>query len=604
MIYSRTYLAVMLALACGAARAASLGEVTEQALARSPEVQARLHEFLASGHEQDAAKGARYPRVDLESHIGRERLDTGGNASTFTNPGTSLQLRQLLFDGFGTRNEIRRLGHTKAARYYELLATTDDVALETSRAFLDVQRYRQLTQLAQDNWAVHKETYDQIEQRVKAGVGRRVDLEQAAGRLALAQANWLTETSNLHDVGARFERVVGEPPPALGEAPVVTARIPAQRDYMPLAVQSNPGFWAAVSNVRAARSQIAVRKSAYYPTVEARAAHDIERNRAGVPGRYSDSVAQLVLNYNLYRGGSDKARIAQSEEQYDTSIALREKACRDLRQTAAIAWNDLRRLREQIQYLEQHALATEKARDAYRQQFDIGQRSLLDVLDTENELFEARRALVRAQYDLKLAEMRVLAAAHRILPTLGLAPDEDAPVDIQGDESANDSVVSCSTDLPRYEALDTAAAMAARTPRTPPPVPVPPPMLPPVPPPSNAPVPVQCEFAANDWASAWSSKNLDKYLSYYSLKFQPLTRSDQSAWKQLRAARLNKPSINVRLDGVQVKQISPERCEVSFNQQYRSTDYSDNVKKTLILQKEDKDWKIIQEIAPKKGSSN
>jgi adhesin transport system outer membrane protein len=597
-MYSKLYVAVLLAVAHGFSCAASLNEVTERALARSPEVRTRLHEFLSSTQDQQAARGAYLPTLDLETFYGRERLDDNiGPVTKFDHPGANLQLRQILFNGFATRNEVRRLGHTRAARYYDLLAATDDTALEVARAYLDVQRYRQLAQLAQDNWAVHKETYDQIEQRVKAGVGRRVDLEQAAGRLALAQTNWLTETSNLHDVGARFERVVGEQPPALSDTPNITGKLPQEADVLPVSVRNNPAFRSAVSQVQAARSQTEVRRANNAPTFELRGSQSVERNHTGIPGHYSDSIAEVVMSYNLFRGGSDQARIKQAEEQYDAVMAQRDKSCRDLRQTAAIAWNDQRKLRDQMQYLEQHAFSTEKARDAYRQQFDIGQRSLLDVLDTENELFESRRALVNAQYDLKAAEFRVLAATHQLLPSLGLASSDDAPP-AQGDEAADDANLACDTTMPRYAVLDTAAAMAGRQATRPAP------SLAPSPPPLSAPVPIQCEFAANDWAAAWSARDLNKYLGYYSSNFQPLTRADQDAWKRLRAERLNKPSILVTLSDLKTQQLSADSCEVAFKQKYRSSDYNDDVTKKLVLKREGSTWKIIQEIAPPKSSTN
>lgn len=593
------HVAVMLALLPLSANSTSLGEVTERALARSPDVRARLHTFLSSGFDEDAARGALLPRLDLEASYGRERLrQEPAQALYFNHSAVSLQLRQLLFDGFGSTSEIRRLGYAKTMRYYELLAGTDDIALETARAYVDVQRYRQLTALAQDNWAVHKEIYDQIEQRVKAGVGRRVDLEQAAGRLALAQTNWLTSTSNQYDVSARFERVVGEAPPAIVETPNLSSKLPVERDVILAAIQANPQFQAAVANLRSARAQTDVRRAANYPTLEFRASKDVERNRSGVPGQYSDATAQLVLNYNLFRGGSDQARIRSALAQYDAAVETRDKTCRDIRQTAAIAWNDVRKLRAQLEHLEQHVLSTEKARDAYRQQFDIGQRSLLDVLDTENELFDARSSLVRAEFDLRLAEFRVLAATHRLLSALGLAPNRSETIDEpSGGRQENDNAASCNTTMIAAEPLDLAAAMAARPPR-----PLPPPV--PTPAPAPATVPAQCEFAANDWAAAWSARDLNKYLGYYSADFEPLTRADKEDWKRFRAERLDKPQISVTLDRMQVRQLTSDSCEVMFEQQYRSSDYSDDVAKKLVLKREGKDWKIIREIAPRKSGTN
>ena len=84
----------------------------------------------------------------------------------------------MIFDGFATRNEVRRLSKAKLVRYYELLDSSENVALEAARAYLDVLRYRFLNNLAEDNYVQHKATYEQLLRRTQSGVGRRVDLEQ------------------------------------------------------------------------------------------------------------------------------------------------------------------------------------------------------------------------------------------------------------------------------------------------------------------------------------------------------------------------------------------------------------------------------------------
>ena len=233
-MFKATKLSASLALcfvALSSAQAGTLPDAIEKAVLRNPEVLARLHNYQASDAERDVARGGLFPRIDLQGYTGRERRDTPIRpVSTYNRPGYQLQLRQLIFDGFATQSDIKRLGYARAVRYFELLGTTDEIAYEASRAYLDVLRYRELAKLAQENWAIHKETVDQIERRVKAGVGRRVDLEQAFGRLALAQSNWLTESSNLHDVSQRYQRVVGEAPlDSLQAPPTFTDKLPAEK---------------------------------------------------------------------------------------------------------------------------------------------------------------------------------------------------------------------------------------------------------------------------------------------------------------------------------------------------------------------------------------
>lgn len=581
-----------------AATPGTLPDAVEKAILRNPEVMARLHDYQAADAERDVARGGLFPRVDLQGYTGRERRDTPiSPVSTYNRPGYQLQLRQLIFDGFATQSDIKRLGYARAVRYFELLGTTDEIAYEASRAYLDVLRYRELARLAQENWAIHKETVDQIERRVKAGVGRRVDLEQAFGRLALAQSNWLTESSNLHDVSQRYQRIVGEAPlDSLQAPPKFADKLPSDKDVLRQAVTSNPGFRAAVSNIRSSRANIDVQRANYTPTVEFRANTGMDRNLLGVTGETNSSAMQVLLNWNLFKGGADEARIRQSHEQLYNATDLRDKACRDIRQQTAIAWNDIKKLKEQLGYLEQHQLSTEKARDAYRQQFDIGQRSLLDVLNTENELFEAKRASARARYDLTQAELRVLTQTHSILPSMQLASvAKQGPEEAGATEPAEDETLQCSTELPAAQPLDTVGAMRGRPQPTELPLPAPMPLASQAsgtPPAAATPA---IEPLVKAWAAAWSAKDVKTYLSFYSPRFKP-EQGKLSTWTKQRTQRIEKASnITVEVDKLSVRSLSPGAAEAQFIQRYGSKRTRDVMNKTLQYELENGQWKIVRE---------
>ena len=574
----------------------TLKDAVEQTILKNPEVRMKWLSYKAAGEEQNAAKGNYYPRVDLNGYYGVENKDyPNSKTGSFTHPGVNLELRQMLFDGFATQTEVRRLGYGKLTRYYELLAASDQAALETTQAYLDVLRYRELVNLARDNYAIHKETYDQIAERVNAGVGRRVDLETATGRLALAESNWLTQSSNLHDVSARYERLTGMAPSNDMSKPADLASV-LPRDTASLRTQlaTNPQFKAAVYNIRSARADAQNKKSDYYPTFELRASQGLDKNRDNLDGNYRDGSIQLVMNYNLFRGGTTTARAAQYAELLNVAYEVRDKVCRDIRQTTQIAWNDTAKLKEQIGYLDQHVLATEKSRDAFRRQFDIGQRSLLDVLDTENELFEARIALVNGEFDYQLAQARVLAQTHQLLGALQLAPLENtAPADDLGDSISDDEKIACGGNLIDSVKLDRDAALAGRPPRPAMPAPAPAPEAKPAD--SST-----CEKAVTDlvsnWSAAWSGKQLDTYLGFYAQSFEASGGRSRADWAAKRRVRVTKEGpITLKLEQPSCKVVSKERSEVTFTQQYRSQDYSDTVQKTLELVQEGGKWKIQRE---------
>lgn len=580
-----------------AAAPATLQEAAERAITNNPELRARWFEFRASGEDVSAARGGYLPQVDFQAYAGREwEMRPSGDTGGFNHPGAALTVRQMLFDGFATSSEVQRLGYARLTRYYELLSASDQVAFETVRAYQDVLRYRELVALAQDNYALHKEILGQIEERVKAGVGRRVDLEQASGRLALAESNWLTDASNLHDVSARFQRIVGEAPAAnLSPAQDLRAAMPKEGNQaLATALKQNPGFLAAVSNIRSARSDAETRKASNYPRVELLAKQALDKDRDNINGTFQDRSIQLNLNYNLFSGGRDSARTRGAVEKLNSAYELRDKTCRDVRQTTQIAWNDVRRLGEQMKFLDQHQLSTEKSRDAYRKQFDIGQRTLLDLLDTENELFTAKRSVVSAVYDLKTSEASVLTQTHQLLAALKLAPLEAAVPEALSDNQLDDERIRCSAEMPAAYNMDRDAAMANRPPVVPVVLAAAPEAV------KDAPVSKELKQFGNDladkWSKAWAEKRTDDYLAFYADSFVPSNGMSVEKWKAFRRARVGKQGeLSITLDKMQLKQISETQAVASFSQSYKSKDYTDVVEKTLEMVKQGNNWKIKTE---------
>ncbi|WP_404297808.1 TolC family outer membrane protein [Halomonas sp.] len=428
-------------------------EAVRQALTTNPEVHAAWNGLRAAGNDVGVARGNYLPSIDATAGIGREDREfdqRGSYETTFA----ELTLSQMIWDGFATRSEVERLDRAKLVRYYELLGASENVALEASRAYLDVSRYRELVRLAQENYADHLRVYNQTEDRVESGAGRGVDLEQISGRLALAESNLMTEASNLHDVTARYLRIVGQlPAESLAPAPQLDNRLPPNvAEAVNLAFQGNPEFHAAIENIEASRAEQAGTRAGFQPRLDLRGrtgTYDSSDGNFDPFGRRDRHSIELVASMNLYRGGSDLASFRAASDRVEQSINQREVVCHNIRQTTQIAYNDTRRLREQMQYLNQHRQSIDRVRGAYQQQFDIGQRTLLDVLDSENEFFEASRAFANAQYDVAIADARTLAAMGQLMPTLGVVRD-DMPTlaEMGSDGVALNPEVVCPADGP------------------------------------------------------------------------------------------------------------------------------------------------------------
>ncbi|MDX1539722.1 TolC family outer membrane protein [Arsukibacterium sp.] len=402
--------------------ATSVQEAAKTAIEQNPDVLAKWHEFLAAGENVNAARAGYKPTLD--GTVGYQyQKQNYGFVREYDGAYARLSLTQMLYDGGRTRSEVNRFSNFQLVAYFNLLETAENVALEAYRAYQDVLAQRKLVALAQDNLNKHFEVYRQIESSAKAGVAKLADLEQISGRVSLAQSNVITETSNLHDVTTRYLRVVGELPSDLMSDIVIADVLPDSiSQTLRQAYQGSPAYHAALRNIKAAEFAAKTEKSDFKPAVNLVGSYG-HQNYSDIGLRTDQNEARvgIEIKYNFYNGGRDTATLKRAYSEINLAEELRDQACLNIRQTIQISYNDSTKLFEQLPLLNQHRLSSDKVRTAYKQQFDIGQRSLLDVLDSENEYFQASRAYLAASYSLSVAKARTLAGMGTLLNTLGLA---------------------------------------------------------------------------------------------------------------------------------------------------------------------------------------
>lgn len=415
--------AVLLASISTQVQAISLSEAIQSTLDNHPEVHAGANNRLSSEEEVKIAKGGYLPTVDLLVGYGREYTDSpttraAGDHNTETlNYGTSeLRLRQMLFDGFNTPNEVARTEAVVNSRAYRLLGTSESLALRTVEVYLDVLKRREMFELARNNLQAHQRINDQIGLRNQQGVGSAADLDQSEARLALAQNNLYTEQVNLADAEANFFSAVGRMPDELESPMSVKETVPADLEAARQAVMdNNPFLKSAQADVHAAEKQYEVAKSPFYPRLDLELATSANDNTQGIGGHDNSWRAAVVMNYNLFNGMRDKARLQSTAHQINESMDIRNNALRVLNENLSLAWNAMENARQQTPTARDYADYTARVREAYQQQFSLGQRTLLDLLDSENELFTANRRYSEVRFLEEFSMYRVIAAMGDLL---------------------------------------------------------------------------------------------------------------------------------------------------------------------------------------------
>ncbi|KFJ89492.1 channel protein TolC [Pseudomonas sp. 1-7] len=420
-----------------AAHSQTLPEAMQAALNVHPEIQAAINARLSADEQMKAARGGYLPQVDLLAGYGREGTDSPStrgadhNKETLTRGESSLRLQQMLFDGFATSNEVGRQRATVNARAYELLGGSERTALRTAEVYLEVLKRQEMVRLAEDNLRSHERIYDQISLRTQRGVGRTADQDQAEARLAQARNNLITEETNLADAAVNYFSVIGQNPSELTLPASLVGQLPetlqAAREQM---LVNNPYLSSAQADVQAAEHQYEAAKSTFYPRFDAELSRSADNNLDGTAGHSNEWRAMINMRYNLFAGGSNKADLQSKAHQVNQSMDIRNNALRVLNEDLGLAWNALDNARKQLPIAQQYVDYSSRVRESYQKQFGLGERTLLDLLDSENELFTAARRLEEVRYTELSTQYRIQATVGSLLKSQGVvAPMAATPLD-------------------------------------------------------------------------------------------------------------------------------------------------------------------------------
>lgn len=403
------------------ALAITLEEATYIAIENSPTVRQALAKYREGVENTEISRrGGLYPSIDLSAGLGHETTydynDTGEDVG-LTRRELSLSLTQPIFDGFMSKYDAQRLAEETEADRWQALIAVENTALSVAEAYADVLRFRELVDLADMNRETHARIYEQIKLKSDAGVGRQSDLSQITARLAKANANRLSAINNLRDAEATYKNVVGELPPEEMIYPV------PDRDLIPTslddaisqAMKYNPAIEGARWDVKATESFKSATDSNKYPELNFIMERTFNNNLDGNEGPSEDLTAMFRLTYNIYSGDTDKRRKEVAVQQNVQASEVQRNTVRETELSVRLAWSAYEASLGSKEYLREYVIATKESQLAYEKQFRLGRRTLLDVLDSENELFTARQDYVNADYDELFSEFRLFNAKGELM---------------------------------------------------------------------------------------------------------------------------------------------------------------------------------------------
>lgn len=407
-----------------AAQGETLGDAVVRALDWHPELRESLAVQRALEEQLTQARAGFLPQIDASLGRGRENsenVSTRPGDLTLSRSEAELTLSQLLFDGGAVSSQVRRGRARSEGATQQTAQTAESVALRAVQAYLEVLRARELLRIADENTASHQRTLEQVRRLAEGGLGRAADVQQAAARLAQADAALSQSKGQLEQALAAYQHAVGRAPGVLERPALNPETLPADAASAIARAANHPALRAAEKQREAAHAEREFSRTRFAPRVTLEVGLNQNRDVDGVRGTNAERIAMLRLRQNLYRGGADNSRVREAEARVDEADATLARVQNELERELRQAYDALRVQRERLPALEAHARASAAVVDSYRAQFRIGQRSLLDLLNSESELYAAQGNLVTGQYAGLAAAYRLYAATGRLLEALGVA---------------------------------------------------------------------------------------------------------------------------------------------------------------------------------------
>lgn len=425
-----TVLASFVGFSSSSVHAETLAEALTEAYGTNPDLVAERARVRAVDEQVPQALSNWRPQVFLSGRYGVRRIDRESGAGVDTERtdvprSIGLAITQNLFRGFRTQAETERAQNRVAAARSNLIGTEQNVLLEGVVGYVTVLRDTAVLELRTNNVGVIEQQLQATRDRFEVGELTRTDVAQAESRLARAVADRTTAEANLETARAAYRKAIGRDPQQL-QIPDLPPNLPSsEADALAAAANNNPNVVFADFNERAARADIELRKGELLPTLTLDATIDREKDVVGSDVKDTESAITARLSVPLYQSGAVYSRIREAKQTASQRLSELALSKREAEQDASDAWENFRASQARITSFESEVRAQEVAFEGVQQEAQVGSRTVLDVLDAEQELLDARVNLVSARRDLIVSGYGLLAAIGKLT-----AQDLDLAVDL------------------------------------------------------------------------------------------------------------------------------------------------------------------------------
>jgi len=399
-------------LACSCAHALTLQQTLDYTFENAPDVAISLSEESIQRYTLKSRLGAFLPSVDGAIDCVHDNYLSQGES---TDPKTnlwrkdySLVISQNLFDGMKRYNDYSSADRQLQASIGGVNDRTLAKITEVGASYFKVLLSQELLANAKENLKRLKAISDLIDRRVQQGLSRELDRIQAKGRLATARANIITAMADLHKNQALFKSQTGGLDPVDLQVLDLSHVIPSSYELFAQGVQAQGVRIHQYAFLKdAAYYNYQSSKSAFFPQIHGLTRFEYRKNIDGNTDHQTNTQVGINISYNLFRGAQDVQNTSAQAVRYGQAISELKRQGNELQYLTLASWEDFQSARQSFQYRKEHEQAVSAVVAGYKDQFVMGQRTLLDLFDAYNELYFSLNALAQDQAQLRIAELQI-----------------------------------------------------------------------------------------------------------------------------------------------------------------------------------------------------
>ncbi|WP_419419079.1 TolC family outer membrane protein [Legionella sp. D16C41] len=410
----------------GQLHATDLMDIYQQALENDPTFKEAYSTYMATSESIPIARSALYPQLNVNAQVSRNIIQTKtanvNFETTYNSNKWQITASQAVFN-YRAWSQVQQAKATVKAAQATFNNAAQDLMLRTARAYFNILLARDTLTFAEAKRRANRRQLEQAEERFRVGLDAITSVYEARSAYDQSVAQVITARNDLINQSENLRKLTNHVYEYL--APLRDSRIPLIRpepndvnEWVDTGLKQNYNLYSAKYSLQAARENIRVQAAAGWPTLAIQAnGNQVNSDVNGIggssggnffaPSKQTNANIALALNFPVFQGGLVVAQTRQAQFNFQSASERLERAYRDVVVNSRIAFNTIIDGISKVQADRQTVISQRNTLESTEAQFQVGTRTMVDVVNAQERLFEAQRQLAADQYDLINADLNL-----------------------------------------------------------------------------------------------------------------------------------------------------------------------------------------------------